>query len=126
MSTSKVLVVDDYDDVRSFLVLLLQRHGGYDILEAATGVEAVEKAISARPDLIVIDISLPDISGIGVTTALKNNPSTAQIPIIIYSALPLLGWKEQALKAGAVAFLDKPVSLKLLMETIEKFILPDQ
>jgi two-component system, cell cycle response regulator DivK len=125
-STSKVLVVDDNDDVRSFLVLLLQGYGGYDILEAATGEEAVEKAISGKPDLIVMDISLPDISGIGATKELKNIQSTAQIPVIAYSALPLLGWKEQALRAGAVAFLDKPVSLKLLMETIQKFILRDQ
>ena len=116
MSAGRILVVDDSDDVRSFLVLLLERSGGYETLEAATGEEAVEKAISRKPDLILMDIRLPDISGLDATKAIKNNPRTEQIPIIAYSALPLVGWKEQALKAGMVAYLQKPVTLKILMK----------
>jgi two-component system cell cycle response regulator DivK len=123
MSARKILVVDDNDNVRSFLVLLLERSGGYKILEAATGEEAVEKAISWRPDVILMDIVLPGINGIDATKAIRNNPSTAQIPIIAFSALPLVGWKEQALKAGIVAYLQKPINLEVLMETIQKFIL---
>jgi two-component system, cell cycle response regulator DivK len=122
MSAGTVLVVDDSDDVRSFLVLLLERSGGYETLEAATGEEAVEKAISRRPDLILMDIRLPDISGVAATEAIKNNPSAAQIPIIAFSALLSVEWKQQALKAGMVAYLQKPVALKTLMETIQKFI----
>ena len=122
MSARRILVVDDNDDVRSILVVLLGRSGGYETLEAVTGQEAVEKAISGRPDLILMDIRLPDISGVDATKAIKNNPRTAQIPIIAYSALPLVGWKQQAFQAGMVAYLQKPVNLKLLMETIQKFI----
>ena len=122
MSAGRILVVDDSDDVRSFLVLLLERSGGYETLEAATGEEAVEKAISQRPDLILMDIRLPGISGVGATEAIKNNPSAAQIPIIAFSALLSVEWKQQALKAGMVAYLQKPVTLKILMETIQKFI----
>jgi two-component system, cell cycle response regulator DivK len=121
MSARKILVVDDNDKLRSFLVLLLEQSGGYETLEAATGEEAVEKAISGKPDLILMDIRLPDISGVDATKAIRNTPSTAQIPIIAYSALPL-GWKEQALKAGMVAYLQKPINFELLMETIQKFI----
>ena len=121
MSAIKILVVDDNDNVRSFLVLLL-RSGGYETLEAATGEEAVEKAISWRPDVILMDIILPGINGVDATKAIRNNPSTAQIPIIAYSALPVVGWKEQALKAEMVAYLQKPIKLQLLMETIQKFI----
>jgi CheY-like chemotaxis protein len=122
MSAGRILVVDDSDDLRSFLVLLLERSGGYETLEAATGEEVVEKAISGRPDLILMDIILPGINGVDATKAIRNNPSTAQIPIIAYSALPLVGWKEQALKAGMVEYLQKPFNLQLLMETIQKFI----
>ena len=122
MSAGRILVVDDSDDVRSFLVLLLERSGGYETLEAATGEEAVEKAISRRPDLILMDIRLPDISGVDATEAIKNNPSAAQIPIIAFSALLSIEWKQKALKAGMVAYLQKPVMLKILMETIQKFI----
>jgi CheY-like chemotaxis protein len=71
MSAGRILVVDDSDDVRSFLVLLLERSGGYETLEAATGEEAVEKAISRRPDLILMDIRLPGISGVDATEANK-------------------------------------------------------
>jgi CheY-like chemotaxis protein len=119
----KILLVDDNNDVRSFLVLTLKRTGEYEILEAATGQEAIEKAISAKPDLILLDMSLPDISGIGVTNAIKANPNTVQIPIVALSGLSLVGWKQQALKAGMADFLQKPVSLRVLMETIQKFIL---
>jgi CheY-like chemotaxis protein len=122
MSARRILVVDDSDDVRSLLVLLLERSGGYETLEAATGEEAVEKAISRKPDLILMDIRLPDISGIDATEAIKNSPSAAQIPIIAFSALFSGEWKPKALKAGIVAYLQKPVTLKILMETIQKFI----
>jgi CheY-like chemotaxis protein len=122
MSARRILVVDDNDDVRYILAILLGRSGGYETLEAATGQEAVETAISGRPDLILMDIRLPDISGVDATKAIKNNPRTDQIPIVAYSALPLVGWKQQAFQAGMVAYLQKPVNLKLLMETIQKFI----
>jgi two-component system cell cycle response regulator DivK len=122
MSARRILVVDDNDDVRSILVVLLERSGGYETLEAATGQEAVEKTISGRPDLILMDIRLPDISGVDATKAIKNNPRTEQIPIVAYSALSLVGWKQQAFQAGMVAYLQKPVNLKLLMETIQEFI----
>jgi two-component system, cell cycle response regulator DivK len=122
MSTSRILVVDDNNDVRHILLVLLERSGGYETLEAATGQEAVEKAISGRPDLILMDIRLPDISGVDATKAIKNNPRTERIPIVAYSALPLVGWKQQAFQAGMVAYLQKPVNLKLLMETIQEFI----
>ena len=122
MSARKILVVDDNDNVRSFLVLLLEQSGGYETLEAATGEEAVEKAISGKPDLILMDIRLPDISGVEATEAIKNSPSAAQIPIVAFSALLSIEWKQKALKAGMVAYLQKPVTLKILMETIQKFI----
>ena len=122
MSAARILVVDDSDDVRSFLVLLLERSGGYETLEAGTGVEAVEKAISEKPDLILMDIKLPDISGFDATEAIKSNPGAAQIPIVAFSALFSVEWKQKALKAGMAAYLQKPIKLQLLMETIQKFI----
>src|SRR4030095_6045655 len=100
MSARKVLVVDDNDNVRSFLVLLLEQSGGYETLEAATGEEAVEKAISGRPDIILMDIILPGINGVDATKAIINNPSTAQIPIIAYSALPFSRMEGASAKGG--------------------------
>ena len=122
MSAGRILVVDDSDDVRSFLAHLLERSGGYETLEAATGEDAVEKAISEKPDLILMDIRLPDINGFDATEAIKNNPIAAQIPIIAFSALLSVEWKQKALKTGMVAYLQKPTNLLLLLETIQKFI----
>ena len=81
----------------------------------------MEKAISEKPDLILMDIRLPDISGFDATEAIKNNPGAAQIPIVAFSALFSVEWKQKALKAGMVAYLQKPIKLQLLMETIQKF-----
>jgi two-component system, cell cycle response regulator DivK len=121
MSAGRILVVDDSDDVRSFLTRFLER-SGYETLEAPTGEDAVEKAISEKPDLILMDIRLPDINGFDATEAIKNNPIAAQIPIIAFSALLSVEWKQKALKTGMVAYLQKPTNLLLLLETIQKFI----
>jgi CheY-like chemotaxis protein len=123
MSAGRILVVDDSGDVRSFLTRFLER-SGYETLEASTGEDAVEKAISEKPDLILMDIRLPDINGFDATEVIKNNPIAAQIPIIAFSALLSVEWKQKALKVGMVAYLQKPTNLLLLLETIQKFI-PD-
>lgn len=119
---AKVLLVDDSDDLRSILIILLKFYR-YETIEAVTGKEAVEKAISGTPDLILMDICLPDITGVDVAKTIKQNPITANIPIIAYTALPSRIWKQAALNAGIVKYLEKPISVEILKQTIEKFIL---
>lgn len=106
------------------LVVTLQRFYGYETIEAATGAEAVEKTISEKPDLILMDLDLPGISGVDAAKAVKNNPSTAHIPIIAYTAWLSNAWKVKALNAGIVDYLEKPVRMEFITETIKKFILP--
>ena len=120
---NRILVVEDNDDSRSMLVVTL-RFYGYETIEAATGAEAVEKAISEKPDLILMDLGLPDISGVDAAKAVKKNPSTAHIPIIAYTAWPSNAWKAKAVNAGMVDYLQKPVRAELMKETIKKFMLP--
>ena len=78
----KIVVVEDGADMRSVVVALLTRICGYEAIEAASGNEAVARAVSEEPDLISMDVSLPDISGIDAARAVKGNPKTAHIPII--------------------------------------------
>jgi len=118
----RILLVDDSDDLRSFLIIMLQSYG-YETIEAITGKEALEKAISEKPDLILMDIGLPDITGVDAAKTIKENPITANIPIIAYTAFPSRKWKQATLNAGIVKCLEKPFSLEILKETIEKFIL---
>jgi CheY-like chemotaxis protein len=92
-------------------------------MEAATGLEAVEKAIADRPDLIVMDLGLPGISGVDAAKILKENPSTAHIPIVAHSAWSAERWGDRVREAGMIDFLQKPVPIKVMKETIEKLFL---
>ncbi|HEU4342290.1 MAG TPA: response regulator [Candidatus Binatia bacterium] len=119
----KILVVEDYADSRSMLAYLLQSLG-YETTEAASGTQALERAVSDKPHLILMDVALPGMTGIDAAKALKQNSTTAHIPIIAYSALGSRQWREKALDAGMVEYLAKPVSVDLIKQTIEKHILP--
>jgi two-component system cell cycle response regulator DivK len=116
------LVVEDGGDLRAVVVAVLTRVGGYETIEAANGREALEKAVSEKPDLILMDVDLPDISGIAAARAVKSNPGTAHIPIVAQTGWGSSRWKAAALAAGMVAYLQKPASMELIISTIEKFL----
>jgi len=120
-----VLIVDDDEHLREMFASML-RFSGYAILEAATGREAVNKAISEKPDLILLDIELPDIKGPEVARAIRKNPTSAHIPIIGCSAF--FGWeyRKEALDAGMDDYLVKPISLEVIKTKIEEFILTER
>src|SRR5215475_11747778 len=118
----KILVVEDGADMRSVVVVLLTRICGYEAIEAANGNEAVAKAVSQEPDLILMDVNIPDFSGIDAARAVKRNPKTAHIPIIAQTGWSSSRWRAAALAAGMVAYLQKPVSMEMIISTIEKFL----
>ena len=122
--SKRILVVEDRDDARTILVAILRRFCGYETIEAANGTEAIEKAVSEQPDLILMDLDLPDISGLDAARAVKKNAGTAHIPIIAQTAWSSRQWKGKVLQIGMVDYLEKPVSMELMKATIEKFILP--
>ena len=115
-----ILIVDDDENLREIFASML-RFSGYEILEAVTGREAVNKAISEKPDLILLDIELPDMRGSDVTRAIRNNSRSANIPIIGCSAF---GWeyRKEALDAGMDDYLVKPISLEVIKTKIVQFI----
>lgn len=119
----RILIVEDYEEARAMLALNM-RCFGYETIEAATGVEGVEKACFENPDIILMDIGLPDMTGIQAAKAIRRNPSTSRLPIIAYSAWCTRSWKQEAANVGIAAYLVKPVPMTLLKQTIEKFILP--
>lgn len=116
----KILVVEDNADSRFILVTRL-RHIGYEVVEAATGAEGVEKALAEKPDLVLMDIGLPGMTGIEAARSIKENPVARHIPIVAHTAWDPSQWKDQALKAGMVEYVVKPVPMKALEETIKKF-----
>jgi two-component system, cell cycle response regulator DivK len=120
--SKKVLIVEDNDHLRNILALILQCVG-YEILQAENGAEAIEQAVSGQPHLILLDLDLPDITGVVAARKLKQHPQAAHIPIIACSAYSSGQEKEQALRAGVVDYLQKPMPSDLVKAKIEEFIL---
>ena len=121
---ARILIVEDNEDLRKMLAWVLQPHG-YETLQAATGKEGIEKAIAAQPGLILLDIRLPDMNGVDVARAIKTNTRTAHIPIVGWSAYFGERWREEALRAGMGAYMEKPLSAPVIEATIKQFIQPN-
>jgi two-component system, cell cycle response regulator DivK len=117
----KILVVEDEPDARQILVIWL-RHMNHNVIEAVHGYEAINKAVSENPELIIIDLDLPRLDGIQATRRLKQNPQTAHIPVVALTAWPEEDYKDQALRAGIAKYLIKPAPPKVLKEVIEQFL----
>jgi CheY-like chemotaxis protein len=115
-----ILLADDNEANRQTLEDYLSNKG-YRILLAYNGREALGMAKNYRPDLILMDIQMPEMDGLEATTLIRSDPAIAHIPIIALTALALPGDVDQCLAAGCDEYLAKPVRFKLLVETIQKF-----
>lgn len=118
---AKILLVEDNEMNRDMLSRRLSRHG-YDIEIAVDGAEAIVKAASVQPDLILMDISLPVHNGFEVTRRLRGDSQTATIPIIALTANATVEDREQAFAAGCNEFETKPVDLPRLLQKIGSFL----
>jgi CheY-like chemotaxis protein len=124
MERKRVLVIDDHYEILEMFGLFL-RHFGYEPITAKTGRQGLEKAASSSPDLIILDLSLPDVSGLEVAKILKRNPKTAEIPIVIVTALVADSWKEPAKRVGISEVLSKPCSLDVFRRVVEQLVCAD-
>jgi CheY-like chemotaxis protein len=118
----KILVVDDDSDLRVFMSQTLDSMGYKPIL-AANGNEAAEQAISEKPDLILLDVELPDTDGPQIAKSLRNHPVTKDIPIIAVSAEFGSSVRQSCLSAGCNDFIAKPFTYELLEEKLREFLL---
>lgn len=119
MGNKKILIVEDDPDVRQGMyVRLMANH--YDTFFAGDALSSIAEARKHEPDLIILDLGLPAGDGFVVMERLKSNPYLAAIPIIIVSARDVLANKERAIKAGAKAFLQKPVDNAELLKVIRQ------
>jgi CheY-like chemotaxis protein/MinD-like ATPase involved in chromosome partitioning or flagellar assembly len=103
----KILIVDDDIDSLKLIGLMLQRHG-YEVVAANAGNQAIAKAASDHPDLIILDVMMPDMDGYEVTRRLRSNAATQNIPIIMFTAKTLIDDKVKAFELGADDYLTKP------------------
>jgi two-component system, cell cycle response regulator DivK len=121
MSGKTVLYVEDNEYNLKMVRQLLARTS-YKLIEATDGEAGVATAIRELPDLILMDIQLPKLSGLDATRRLRVDPNTAAIPIIVITSFALSGDDQKAKDAGASAYLAKPYSPRELMQMIRKFV----
>jgi len=116
-----VLIVEDNDLNMKLFNDLLQAHG-YDTLQTMDGRDAVQIARENKPDLILMDIQLPEISGLEVTKMLKADEDLKHIPVIAVTAFAMKGDEEKIREGGCDGYLAKPISVPVFLETVAKFL----
>jgi CheY-like chemotaxis protein len=116
---NSILLVEDNEDNRIIYATAL-RFAGYEVFEAITGTEGVQQARSQHPDLVLMDISVPELDGWEATAILKADPATKDIPIIAVTAHALPGDEERSLEAGCDGYLAKPIPPAALIAEIDR------
>ena len=116
----KILIVEDNKDSREILGLFITKIG-HQVIKASNSNEAITYAEAETPDLILMDLDLPDADGIKTTAILKQNPKTSRIPVVAVTAWMSALSEERALRVGMATYLIKPVSPQILKETINEY-----
>jgi two-component system cell cycle response regulator DivK len=123
LAAQSVLIVEDNELNMKLFNDLLAAHG-YRTIQTRNGFEALELARTHRPDLILMDIQLPEVSGLEVTRWLKDDDELCQIPIVAVTAFAMKGDEERIRSGGCEAYISKPISVMSFLETIRRFIGP--
>ncbi|MBI5681914.1 MAG: response regulator [Deltaproteobacteria bacterium] len=118
---SKILIVED-NLMNMVLVKDILTINGFTVLEAATGNEAIEKAGSENPDLILMDINLPEMDGITAMREIKANIKTSKIPVLALTASVMIEDRERIMSAGFDGFIPKPVDIEELIMLVKKYL----
>src|SRR5207248_8476727 len=118
----RVLIIEDERDNREILRAVVEEFVGHEPLVAGNGAEGLALARQVRPELILLDLMMPDLSGFEVMRHLKGAPATRRIPIIAISALTRPRDRDEALAGGAEAYVDKPFDLYELAEKIRQLM----
>lgn len=116
---SLILIVEDNEKNLKLVRDVLQVKG-YETLEAGTGEEGIRLARDRTPGLVLMDIQLPGMSGVDALKALRAEPETAAIPVIAVTASVMQQDRQQIMRAGFDGFIEKPISLRKLLETVQK------
>jgi DNA-binding response OmpR family regulator len=112
-----ILIADDNDDLRGMLRQFLESQG-YRALEAADGREAAETALRERPDLVIMDLGMPDMDGLSAVAEIRRHVPAHETEILIVSAYDRLEYRTEAVAAGCGGFMTKPVSPAELLKTV--------
>jgi two-component system cell cycle response regulator DivK len=117
----KILIAEDRPSSRELIRTVLEGCG-YIVAEASDGREAVDVAKRERPDLLIVDLQMPSLDGLGVLAELRSDPRFADVPIVALTASAMQGDRERALEAGFTEYITKPVNLRFLREEITRLL----
>ena len=120
-SSKTVLVVEDNELNMKLFHDLLEAHG-YNILQTKDGMDALRIAREHKPDLILMDIQLPEVSGLEVTKWIKEDEDLKSIPVIAVTAFAMKGDEEKIRDGGCEAYIAKPISVTNFLETVQRFL----
>lgn len=119
--SARVLIVEDNPQNRYLLEFMLHS-AGLTTLSASNGQHGLEAALSEQPDLILMDIQMPEMDGYETTRLLKQDPKTRDIPVIGVSSYAMASSRKQALEAGMVAYIEKPLMPETFLSQLEPFL----
>ena len=116
-----ILIVEDNDLNMKLFRDLLEAHG-YDTLQAKNGADALTLIRSRRPDLIIMDMQLPEVSGLDVTRQIKSDDAIKSIPVVAVTAFAMKGDEEKFRAGGCEAYVARPISVDRFVETVKRFV----
>ena len=116
----RVLVVED-NETNLYLIRFILQKSGFEVIEAKDGASGVELAVKEKPDLVIMDIQLPDIDGLEATKRIRASEADGDIPIIALTSYAMMGDREKALAAGCTGYIEKPINPETFMTELEKY-----
>ncbi len=122
MTITKIMIVDDDEDICTVAELAARRVGGWDVVVAASGQEALDKARSERPDVILLDAMMPVLDGPSTLVKLREEPSTATIPVIFLTAKVQRREIERYMALGAIGVIRKPFDAMTLPDEVRRIV----
>ncbi len=121
MSVARILYIEDSPPNRLLVKRILTAEG-YEVLEADDGISGMEIARREHPDLILMDMNLPDVDGYEITRRLRESPDLRCIPVVAMTANVMHGDREKALEAGCAGYIPKPIDVDALPEQVARFL----
>ena len=116
-----ILLVED-NETSMYLIGFILKNNGHEVIEARSGEEGVALAIKEKPDLIIMDIQLPDIDGLEATKRIRASEEGNEIPIVALTSYALAGDRKTALKVGCTGYVEKPINPETFISEIEKYL----
>jgi two-component system alkaline phosphatase synthesis response regulator PhoP len=119
---TRILVVDDEDHIREVAEVSLEAIGGHEVITAASGIEAIEKAATQRPDAILLDVMMPELDGPGTLARLRSDPATRSVPVVFLTAKVREGDVERLRALDVAGVLAKPFDPMTLPEQLSRIL----